>query len=60
LISQSGLDAYHSAFLGIAIVAAVGAVTAAVSFPKTEKPDVHPPETATGLTDVAAPAMEAE
>jgi EmrB/QacA subfamily drug resistance transporter len=60
LISQSGLDAYHSAFLGIAVVAAVGALTAAVSFPKAVKPDVHPPETATGLTDVAAPAMEAE
>jgi EmrB/QacA subfamily drug resistance transporter len=60
LVSQSGLDAYHSAFLGIAVVAAVGAVVAAASFPKAGNPGITSPEEGTGSPNLAAPAMEFE
>jgi hypothetical protein len=43
---QAGFDAFQSAFLLMAVVALVGAVTAAVAFPRSGLPEQVPSEAA--------------
>jgi len=49
LISRSGPDAFHAAFWVISLVAALGALTAAISFPRSTTGGIEP---AAALSDV--------
>jgi EmrB/QacA subfamily drug resistance transporter len=42
LVSRSGISAFHAAFWAIAVIAALGALTAAIGVPRSVTPEVEP------------------
>jgi hypothetical protein len=55
LISRAGVNAFHAAFWVIFVVAALGALTAAITFPRRTPQQIEPEPTTSNVLSVTEP-----